>query len=49
MRALMVELDRLRELSDEPHALPRVAARRFQELVATGERLLARLGEKRAA
>ncbi len=49
MRALMVELDRLRDASEHPPGPPRVAARRFSQLVATGERLLARLGETRAA
>lgn len=44
MRTLLLELDRLRELQDRPPA-PRVGPARFRELVATGERLLARIAE----
>lgn len=45
MRALMVELDRVRELSNASPGAPRVGKKRFRALVGTGERLLARLGE----
>jgi hypothetical protein len=43
MRALLLELDRLRDLQDRPPSAPRVAPARFRELVGTGERLLARI------
>ncbi len=45
MRALMVELDELHEAG----SAPRVSARRFRQIVETGEKLLGRLGEMRAA
>ncbi len=45
MRALLLELDRLRDLSDRPPSPPRISAKRFRALVATGDRLLARLAE----
>jgi hypothetical protein len=48
MRALLLELDRLRDLSDRPPGPPRISARRFRALVATGDRLLARIGERSA-
>lgn len=48
MRALLLELDQLRDRSDRPPGPPRVGPARFQQLVATGERLLSRL-EKEAA
>lgn len=44
MRALLVSLDRMRDRLDRPDAA-RVGKRQFRDAVATGERLLARLGE----
>jgi hypothetical protein len=44
-RALLVELDDLRRRQDLPPSPPRVAARRFRQMVATGEHLLGRLHE----
>ncbi|MCZ7678949.1 MAG: hypothetical protein M5U28_09425 [Sandaracinaceae bacterium] len=44
MRALLLRLDRLRDQLDRPDA-SRVGRKQFREVVATGERLLARLGE----
>ena len=43
MRALLLELDRLHDLADKPPSPPRVTAKRFRELVASGDALLARL------
>lgn len=44
MRELLVTLDRLRDQMDGPAGAPRVSRARFRALLATGERLLARVG-----
>lgn len=44
MRTLLLTLDTLREQMDRPSGPPKVAPKRFRALVATGERLLARVG-----
>jgi hypothetical protein len=44
MRELLLTLDGLREQMDRPSGPPRVKPARFRALVATGERLLGRLG-----
>lgn len=49
MRALLLTLDQLRDQLDRADSPPRVGPKRFREVVATGERLLARLGETKAA
>lgn len=44
MRTLLLTLDELREQMDRPTGPPKVAPARFRSLIATGERLLARIG-----
>ena len=48
-RALLLELDRLRDRQDRPPGPPKVTPARFRELVARGERLLSALAEPRAS
>ena len=43
MRTLLLELDELRSAADRPPAPPKVGAKRFSDMVARGEALLARL------
>ncbi len=49
MRELLLELDRLHGLADQPPAPPTVSARRFEELVERGDALLARISPPEAA
>ncbi len=46
MRGLLKTLEDLRDRLDRPEPPPRVGPKRFRDLVATGERLLARMGER---
>ena len=48
-RALLLELDRLRDRQDRPPGPPKVTPMRFRELVARGERLLSLIAEPRAS